>query len=455
MSGEAILIQGARIIDPSRGLDRPGDLLVCDSLIASAGEPVDPASLPGGSRVVRAGRRWVACPGFIDLHCHLREPGHEHKETIATGTLAAARGGFTAVCCMPNTEPAIDSESMVEYVLRQARATGCVRVFPIGCITQGRQGKVLAGLRELAEAGAIAFSDDGNPVGDPHIMRMALQYTVGLGLPIINHCEDHSLSAGGVMNEGWVATRLGLRGYPAAAEEVMIARDIALAEMTGGRLHLAHISTAGAVDLVRQAKARGLAVTAEATPHHLTMNDAWVLGRRDGGAPSPQPLVLSAYDTRTKVNPPLRSPADAEALAAALVDGTIDIIATDHAPHAITDKLVTYEEAAFGISVLETALGSLMGLVHGGLVDLPTLVHRLTVGPSQVLGGRFDDLATLRPGTPADVVLFDPDEEWTVDVGQFASKGKNTPLDGCTLKGRVKLTMVQGRVVFDGMGGAI
>ena len=307
----------------------------------------------------------------------------------------------------------------------------------------------------------VAFSDDGSPVADGHLMQMALVYAGELGLPVIDHCEEPDLAHGGVVNEGWVATRLGLPGYPAAAEESMIARDIALASLTGAHLHVAHISAAGGVELVRQAKARGLPVTAEVTPHHLTMTDEWVLGSPDAsraGLESATPggaLGIGAYDTRAKVNPPLRGEADREALVAALRDGTIDAVATDHAPHTSVDKEVPFEEAAVGLSVLETALGSLMSLVRGGALDLPSLVHRLTAGPARVLGPRFRELATLAPGSPADLVLFDPDEAWTVDAGSFASKGHNTPLDGATLIGRVKLTMASGQVAYDGLAGGV
>ena len=442
-----LLIRNARLIDPAGGLDRVGDLLIRDGRIAAMGGSSEETTLPPETRVIDA-TGWVACPGFIDLHCHLREPGQEDKETIATGTLAAARGGFTTVCCMPNTQPPIDSAATLEFVVQQAQREGHVRVYPIGCVTRHREGKELAELRELAEAGVVGFSDDGSPVWDASMMRMALTYSRGLGVPIINHCEEPGLSKGGTMHEGWVSNRLGLPGYPAAAEESMVARDIALAELTGGRLHLAHVTTAAAMEMVRWAKGRGLAVTAEVTPHHLTMSEEWALGLQNEGDPY-SPLTPMAYDARTKVNPPLRTRRDAEALVEGLKQGIIDVIATDHAPHCYTDKEVTYDDASMGISVLETALGSLAGLVHQGKLDIVTLVHRLTVAPSRVLEDRFKDLVTLAPDTPADVVVFDPNEEWRVEAAKFASKGKNTPLDGCTLKGRVKLTLVGGKVVHD------
>ena len=434
-----VLVKGGRIVDPAQGMDERGDLLILDGVVAVIQTEI---ASPDGARVIDAAGL-VVCPGFIDLHCHLREPGFEYKETIATGTRAAARGGFTTVCAMPNTDPVMDSRAVVDFVLRLAREEGAVRVLPIGAVTAGSRGAALTEMAELAEAGAVGFSDDGHPVADANVMRQALSYASGLGLPIINHCEVPELSAGGVMNEGWVATRLGLKGHPRSAEEAMVARDIALAETTGGRLHVAHASTAGTVELVRQAKERGLKVTCEATPHHLTLTDETVLGR---GAAAYEPLSVSAYDTNAKVAPPLRSRPDVEAMVEGLRDGTVDLIATDHAPHASIEKMCTFDEAANGISVLETALGSLMSLVHSGALTLPTLVDRLTAAPARFLGV---GLGTLRPGAPADVTLFDPAAEWVVDPAAFASRGKNTPLAGATLKGRVAATIAAGRVVHD------
>ncbi|MDA0733173.1 MAG: dihydroorotase [Chloroflexi bacterium] len=444
LTPQSILIKGPRIIDASQGLDVVGDLLVKDGKILSVGNLIAPADIPENCRVI-SGDGLVACAGFIDLHCHLREPGFEYKETIATGTQAAARGGFTSLCCMPNTDPAIDNAAVVEFIKRRAADQGVVRVFPIGCVTKERKGKTLAEMEELASAGVVAFSDDGDPVYDDNLMRLALAYSQDLGLPIINHCQEHSLSRGGVMAEGWVATLLGLPGIPAAAEEAMIARDIALAELTGGRLHVAHLSTSGSVALVRQAKERGIPVTAEVCPHHLTITDQWALGGKDSKNDVAGPL---SFDTSTKVYPPLRSQHDVEALVDALAEGVIDCVATDHAPHDLASKQVTYQDASFGISVLETALGSLMQLVHQDRISLSTLIERLTVGPARILGPNFAELPTLKEGTPADVVLFDPNREWRVDPREFASKGKNTPLEGTTLKGRVVATMVAGEIVF-------
>jgi dihydroorotase len=437
---ETLLIKGARIIDAVSGRDETGDLLVKDGLIAAG-------AAPAGTRVID-GKGLALAPGFIDLHTHLREPGQEDKESIATGTAAGAKGGFTTLCCMPNTTPAIDNATVVRFIESQAKEAGPVRVLSFGAVSRGREGKELTDMEELAKAGVVGFTDDGSPVATGHLMQMALLYAGQLGLPVMDHCEDHSIVKGLGINEGWVSTRLGLAGYPSAAEESIVARDIALAELTSAHFHVAHLSTAGSADLVRHAKSRGVKVTAEVTPHHLTITEEWVLGGH-GHAPTGAPLTADAYETRAKVSPPLRATTDREALVEALRDGTIDAIATDHAPHTFGDKAVPFDEAAVGISVLETAFGSLMGLVHQGAIDLPTLVHRLTVGPASVLGERYEELATLREGTPADLVLFDPDEEWVVDSSTFLSKGKNTPLDGETLKGRVKLTIAQGQIAYD------
>ena len=443
MHSETVLIRGPRVIDPSRGVDEVADILIRDGKILATGR-IPAGEAPEGSRIIEA-RGLVAAPGFIDIHCHLREPGFEYKETIATGTRAAARGGFTAVCCMPNTEPPIDNAAVVEFIQRRAREDSPVRVYPIGCVSKGRKGKELSEMEELASGGVVAFSDDGDPVYDSNLMRMALIYSVDLGRPISNHCLERSLAPRGVMAEGWTATRLGLAGIPAAAEEAMMARDISLAELTGGHLHLAHVSTAGTVPMLRQAKERGINVTAEVCPHHLTITDQWVLGNRGAETGESGPL---SYDTSTKVFPPLRSQQDVEALVEGLAEGVIDCIATDHAPHELVSKQVTYQDAAFGISVLETALGSALQLVHSGWMTLDALVERMTVGPARVLGPAFDGLATLEPGTPADIVLFDPDREWTVDPQKFESKGKNTPLQGTVLRGKVAATLVEGKIVY-------
>ena len=441
-----LLIKGGRLIDPSQGIDGIADLLVEDGVVSGMAQHIDP---PEHAEVIDA-TGMIVSPGFIDVHCHLREPGFEDKETIATGTLAAARGGFTTVCAMPNTNPTMDTASTLEYVLRKARDEAAVRVLPIGCVTKQSKGAELAEMGELAEAGAIGFSDDGNPVVNSNIMRQALSYSSALGLPIINHCEEPSLFHGGSMNEGWISNRLGIKGIPNSAEDIMVARDINLAELTGGRYHVAHLSTAGALELVRRAKERGMTnVTAEVTPHHLTLTDEAILGRTaDGsnGSGAYAPLTSAAYDTTAKVNPPLREQADMEAMIQGLRDGVIDLIATDHAPHNRTDKECTFHEAAFGISTLETALGQLMALVHSGAIDLPLLIEKMTLAPARFL--RRTDIGTLKQGAPADITIIDPDTKWVVDTAQFASKGKNTPLQGATLKGRVHATLLEGQIVY-------
>jgi dihydroorotase len=449
---DSVAIRGGRILDPGRGVDLVGDVLIREGRIAAVG----PGVAAEAGRIIDA-TGLIVCPGLVDIHCHLRDPGFEHKETIETGTRAAARGGFTTVCCMPNTEPPIDSRAGVEYILRTAAAQGVVRVLPIGCITRGRQGKELAEMGDLAEAGAVAFSDDGSPVADGALMRHALEYASAFALPVIEHCEELSLSHEGVMHEGWVANRLGLRGIPAAAEEAAVARNIALAEFSGTHLHVAHVSTAGSVEFVRAAKKRGIQVTAEVTPHHLALTDeavmlaASVLSEVEGADGS----VGLYYDTNAKVNPPLRPATDVQACIAGLADGTIDAIATDHAPHAIEDKLCEFDLAAFGISGLETALALCLTLTEVGAhghapVQLPVLIERLTAGPVRALGlARFvPGLGSLAEGAPGDVLVFDPDAEWVVEPERFASKGKNTPLAGRTLRGRVVATVYGGKVVY-------
>ena len=425
-----LLIQGGRIIDPSQGIDITGSLLIAEGKILrlSKGE----ATPPQPDYDILPARGLIVCPGFIDLHCHLRQPGFEDKETIATGTKAAARGGFTTVCCMPNTSPPLDNQTVVEYVKSKSASEGVVRVLPIGCISKGRRGEELAEMGELASAGVIAFSDDGEPVLNSYLMRQALDYSRAFDLPIIDHCEDKALSEGGQMNEGTISTRLGLRGMPDAAEEIAIARDLALAQLTGGRLHIAHVTTEGSVELIRRAKEKGIRVTAEVTPHHLTLTEERVIG----------------YDTNAKVNPPLRTKSDIQALIQGLNDNTIDIIATDHAPHTEADKLCEFDLAPFGISGFETALGSLMSLVHNGELSLITLIAKLTYEPAKIIGSKYGGLGTLATGAPADVTLLDPNLEWVVEPKAFASKGRNTPLAGERLKGKVMATIFQGNLVY-------
>ena len=423
-----LLIRGGRIIDPSQGIDAVGDLFISEGKIAWLSmQKARP--LPDNYHVIEA-RGMVVCPGFIDLHCHLRQPGFEEKETIATGTRAAAKGGFTTVCCMPNTRPPMDKAEVVKYVKSVAAKEGIVRVLPIGCITEGREGSELADFGELSVSGVVAFSDDGSPVMDSLIMRHALEYSQESGLPIIDHCEDLAFSQDGVMNEGSLATKLGLKGMPACAEESMVARDIRLSRLVGGRLHIAHVSTAGSVKLIRGAKEEGLSITAEVTPHHLTLSEEAVVG----------------YNTNAKVSPPLRMAEDVEALISGLKEGVLDAIATDHAPHAAKDKNCDFTTAAFGISGFETALGSLMGLVHRGKLDLVTLISKLTGEPASIL--RRTDLGKLKPSVVADVVIFDPEAEWVVNPSEFISKGKNTPLVGAVLKGKVIATVYGGEVVY-------
>ncbi len=441
---DRIIIRGGRITDLASRIDTISDLLLEDGRVAA----IAPSIEADDAREIDA-RGLIVAPGFVDLHTHLRDPGLEYKEDIASGTRAAARGGFTTVCAMPNTEPAMDNASIVEYVLREAAARGVVRVLPIGAVTKGRAGKELAELGDLAQAGCVAFSDDGAPVYDAMLMRRALEYASTFGLPIIDHCEDPSLADDAVMNESWVSTRLGLRGAPAAAEGVAVARDIALAEATGTRVHIAHVSTRGAIEAIRAAKSRGVRVTCEVTPHHLTLTDEIVAFGALGG-----PDLL--YETNAKVNPPLRSQDDVNACAEGLVDGTIDCIATDHAPHAVTEKLCEFDDAAFGISGLETAFGLCMRLVHGSeqsgaaVIPLATLIERMTIGAVRALAldRHVPGIGTLAVGAPADVVVFDPDAEWVVEPECFSSKGRNTPLAGVTLKGAVIATVAAGKIAY-------
>ena len=437
---KSILIKSGRVIDPSSDIDEITDLLIVDGKIAKVGL-LDLENPP--SEVYNA-EGMIVTPGFIDIHCHLREPGEEYKETIETGTKSAAAGGFTTVCAMPNTDPPIDTRSIVDFVKNKALKEGVVRVLPIGFVTKKSHGRELSEMSELADAGVIGFSDDGKPVSDANIMRQALAYSASLGLPIINHCEVPELADGASMNEGWVATRLGLKGMPNTAEEAMVARDISLSELTGGRIHLAHISTAGTLDMVRDAKERGINVTCEVTPHHLTLTDEAVLSIGDGNT-SFDALTPHAYNTTAKVNPPLRNITDMSVMARGIKDGTIDFIATDHAPHSSVDKVCTFQEAAFGISVLETALGSVLSLYHNSKLDLTTIIKKLTSDPAEFLGS---NLGTLKVGRPADVTVFDLNEDWKVDTNLFLSKGKNTPLDGATLTGKVKATFYSGENVY-------
>ena len=424
------LIQGGRLIDPVQRIDETGSLFISGGKITWLGK--GEVTLPQPDYDVLHAEGLIICPGFIDFHCHLRQPGFEEKETIATGTQAAARGGFTTICCMPNTNPPLDNQATIDYVKSTAATEGVVRVLPIGCISKGRKGDELVDMGELASAGVIAYSDDGKPVASSRLMRQALDSSRAFGLPVIDHCEDSRLAEGGQMNEGIIATKLGLRGIPAAAEEIMVARDLALAQLTGARLHIAHVSTEGSVDLIRRAREKGIPVTAEVTPHHLTLTEEKVLG----------------YDTNTKVNPPLRTKRDIQALIQGLNDHTIDIIATDHAPHTEADKRCDFALAPFGISGLETALGSLLSLVHNRQLALTALIAKLTNEPAKIIGSKYGKLGTLAVGATADITIFDPDKSWVVDTRAFASKGKNTPLAGSVLRGKVMATIFGGELVY-------
>lgn len=432
---ERLLIAGGRVFDPGRSLDETADVLIEAGVILEIG----PGLARDGAEFIDATGMLVV-PGFVDIHAHLREPGFEHKGTVATETAAAARGGFTTVCAMPNTDPAPDSASAIESLLERIRMTAVVRVLPIGTITKGRAGKEIAELAELAEAGVIAFSDDGNPVPDAAVMRRALVVARSLGLPISEHSDDPVLNAGGVMNEGRISERLGLAGQPAAAEITAIGRNIALAEATGGHMHIAHISTARGVELVADAKARGLGVTCEVTPSHLFLTEDTVFG------PGPD----AAYETNARVNPPLRTEADRRALIEGLRTGVIDAIATDHAPHAIEDKLCEFDFAAPGISCAETAFGTLATQIERGELPLDRVIEALTSGPARVfnLGSLVPGIGSLVEGGVADIAVLSLTDRWTVDPAAFVSKGKNTPLTGMTLAGRVVATVCAGRVVF-------
>ncbi len=419
-----LIIKGGRVLDPACGRDETADLYVLDGVIS------EPFAADEDTRVVDAAGKLVV-PGLLDMHVHLREPGYEAKETIATGTAAAARGGFTGVACMPNTKPVADNRAVVEFILRRAAECGRVTVYPVGAVTKGSRGLEMAELADMREAGAAAFSDDGQPVMDAGVMRRAMQYCKMLDAVIISHCEDKTLAADGVMHEGCYSTLLGLKGIPAAAEEVMVARDIILAAETGCPLHIAHISTAGAVALVREAKRRGVPVTAEATPHHFTLTDG----------------AVAEYNTAAKVNPPLRGEADVQAVREGLADGTIDVIATDHAPHTFDEKNVEFDLAPFGLVGLETAVGLVWTeLVHTGILTPMEAVAKLSLNPARILRVRR---GTLAEGEAADITVIDPGLEETVDPRRFASKGRNTPFAGRRLRGLPVLTVVAGEIRYE------
>lgn len=418
-----ILIKNGHVIDPANKVDEKLDLLVSDGKITKLGKP---GSIPTNNAQVIDVADKLVVPGLIDMHVHLREPGFEYKETIATGTASAKAGGFTSVCCMPNTNPVNDNRSVTEFILSQAR-DAAARVYPIGAITKGSKGEELAEMGELYAAGCFAISDDGKPVMNSSIMRRALEYSKIFDLLVISHCEDTTLAAKGVMNEGVVSTELGLGGIPRAAEDVMTGRDISLAELTGARLHIAHVSTAGSVRMIRDAKSRGVKVTAETCPHYFSLTDDAVRG----------------YNTMAKMNPPLRTVDDVAVIKQGLKDGTIDVIATDHAPHAADEKSGEFDHAAFGIVGLETALGLSLTLVDEGVLTLSEVIAKLSVKPAAIF--RIDR-GTLAPGSEADITIINHYEEWVVDSSRFKSKSKNTPFHGWKLKGKAVQTIVGGRL---------
>ncbi|ODT02808.1 MAG: dihydroorotase [Gemmatimonadetes bacterium SCN 70-22] len=423
-----VLLRHARVLDPSSNLDVTGDVLVVDGRIEHAGAPLGEVRRDGDLVEIDCTGQ-IASPGFVDVHCHLREPGREDVETIATGARAAAAGGFTAVCAMPNTDPVTDNQAAVGFIIRQAMRAAAARVYPIGAISVGQRGEALAEFGEMVGAGAVAVSDDGKPVASAQLMRTALEYARTFEIPVADHCEEPTLAMGGAMNEGVVSARLGLKGIPAEAEEIMVIRDILLARRTGGHVHLCHMSTKGSVELIRWGKERNIRVTAEVCPHHLSLTEEAVEG----------------YNTNAKMNPPLRTAEDVEALKEAVRDGTIDLVATDHAPHHYDEKEREFADAPNGIVGLETALAVLVtNLVVPGIVSYATLVDRMSCAPARIFhlpGG------TLRRGSVADITVFDPAARWQVDPATFLSKGRNTPYAGKTLTGRATCTIVAGRIV--------
>ncbi len=421
----AILIKGGQVIDPGR-VNGAADVLIDQGKIAAVGANL---KVPAGCTIIEA-KGLLVLPGFVDLHVHFREPGFEYKETIQSGSAAAVAGGFTTVCAMPNTKPVNDNQAVTEFMLDRARTAGLANVLPIGAITKGSEGKELAEIGDLHRSGCVAISDDGKPVMNSLVMRRAMEYAVAFDIPVVDHCEDLHLAEGGCMNEGLISTELGLPGIPAAAEDVMVARNLSLSELTGARLHLAHISTAGSVRMVCEAKARGIKVTAEACPHHFTLTED----------------VVRGYNTLAKMNPPLRTGEDVQAIKEGLRDGTIDVIATDHAPHATQEKQQDFTEAPFGIVGLETALSLTLALVDEGVLTLEQAVDKLATAPAVAFGLKKGTLAV---GADADVAIVDPQEQWQVDPSKFKSKSRNTPFAGWKVKGRVRTTIVGGRVVFE------
>jgi len=424
-----IVIKNGRIIDPANGLDEPKDLLIDKGRIKALESPGSISFDAGEKPSVIDANGCVVCPGLIDMHVHFREPGFEYKETITSGCRSAAAGGFTSVAVMPNTNPVNDTRAVTEYILSLARAEGIIYVYPIAAITQKLEGERLSEMADLKDAGAIAFSDDGRPVMNNELMRRAFEYSKMFKLPLIQHSEMLDLTEGGCMNEGMVSTELGLKGMPTEAEDIMVYRDIALLEKTGGRLHVAHISSKNSVDLVRQAKSRGLSVTCEVAPHHFTLTDEAVRG----------------YDTNTKMSPPLRTINDVEAIKEGLQDGTIDIIATDHAPHDIIDKQVEYQNACFGIVGLETALPLSLKLVDEKILSIGDVIKKLTSTPADIFNLKAGSLSL---DNEADILIFNPNLEYSIDISKFHSKSKNSPFDGWKVKGKVIHTLVKGRTAY-------
>lgn len=437
MASRDVLIRGGRVIDPVANRDEITDVLIRAGRI----EAVQPnlGALDGADTIDAAGQ--VVAPGLVDPHCHLRQPGFEYKEAIGSGSLAAAAGGYTTICSMANTSPIADDRAVIETILEFAEREAVIRVLPLASVTVGMKGRQLVQMGELTEAGAIGFSDDGIPLASTHTMRTALEYATRFDRPIANHAEDAELIAGAAMHEGLTSAHLGLPAAPRQAEEIMIGRDVLLSELTGGSYYALHVSSGGSVELIRRAKERGAPVRAEVTPHHLTLTDSVV-----GGRTEPDAARLQPYDADTKVNPPLREQSDLELLREGLASGVIDCVGSDHAPHARHEKEVEYARAASGFSCFETAFATMLSLVHDGVLDLPTLIERMTVAPCRVYGLPH---GTLRTGADADIIIFDPDLEWTVDREQFLSKGKNTPYHGLPMKGRVLRTIFGGATVFD------
>ena len=438
-----IILDSGRVIDPASKVDGTRTVVIEGERVKEVREPPATPAEKLVHQVVDCRGLWIL-PGLVDLHVHLREPGDEGKETIATGARAAAAGGVTTVVAMPNTKPVCDSASVARFVQARAREAGFARVLPAGSITRGSNGQALADMAELKEAGCVCVTDDGLPVMSAGVMRRALEYARDLDLPVMVHAEDLTLSAEGCMNEGPVATRLGLPGIPAAAEVAMVERDLLLAEMTGAHLHVAHVSAAGSVRAIRQAKARGVRVTAEASPHHFTLTDEAV-----AGVPAALGPAVESYDTHAKMNPPLRAESDRQAIVGALNDGVIDAIATDHAPHGPLDKQVEFIQALNGIVGLETSLALTLALVRAGGLPLARAVERLTAGPARAFGLPYGTLAS---GAPADAVVVDPEREWKVDPLRFFSKSRNSPFTGWTLRGRVLRTYVAGKLVHSEVG---